>query len=177
MLETRFVQAVTLNLVVHTQANMGGTLRAAIDTTEAEHCRRPVSGEGSIDRSRLRRILLEMLKQSEQGSEFILGALKALSQPTRLRIFDVLMEGVQCSCEISERLGLAPSLISYHMRALEEAGLVQSERDEHDARWIYYSLRPVELGRLHRQLCDLVDPNRVQPRVPNCGPHSGCGCS
>ena len=34
-------------------------------------------------------------------------ALRALSNPTRLRVFDMLMEGVQCNCEIAERLGLA----------------------------------------------------------------------
>jgi ArsR family transcriptional regulator len=116
---------------------------------------------------------------SPSESALLLGALKALSQPTRLRIFDMLMGGVQCSCEISERLALAPNLVSYHMRALEDAGLVQSERDVHDARWIYYSLRPAMLEQLHNQLCELANPRRLQPRMPNCGPRAGCrtdGC-
>ena len=107
-----------------------------------------------------------------QPPESLLAALKALSQPTRLAIFDLLMEGVQCSCEIAERLDLAPNLISYHMRALEEAGLVESVRDKDDARWIYYSLRPAALARLHKQLGALTDPARIQPRVPNCGPRA-----
>ena len=117
-----------------------------------------------------------MLKHlTEEDTGFLVGALKALSQPTRLLILDMLMEGAQCSCEISERLGLAPSLLSYHMRLLAEAGLVQSERDEQDARWIYYSLCPAALEELRDQLTALVDPERIQPRVPNCGPRSGCG--
>jgi ArsR family transcriptional regulator len=104
----------------------------------------------------------------------LVGILKALSQPTRLRILDMLMEGVQCSCEISEQLGLAPNLVSYHMRALEEAGLVTSERDATDARWIYYSVRPETLAALRDRLGALLDPARIQPRQPNCGPQS-CG--
>jgi ArsR family transcriptional regulator len=111
---------------------------------------------------------------SDAQVEFLHRALKALSQPTRLRILDMLMEGVQCSCEISERLDLAPNLISYHMRALEEAGLVSSERDTEDARWIYYSAQPAALERLRRDLDELLDPARIQPRVPNCGPRASC---
>ena len=100
----------------------------------------------------------------------LLRALKALANPIRLQVFDMLMEGVQCSCEISGRLGLAPNLISYHMRILEEAGLVESERDPDDARWIYYSVRRPALEALRRQLDAFLDPARIKPRVPNCGP-------
>ncbi len=82
----------------------------------------------------------------------LLPALKALSHPTRMSIFDMLMEGVQCSCEISERLGLAPNLVSYHMSVLEDAGLVESERDQNDARWIYYSVRQSALMALRSSL-------------------------
>ena len=60
--------------------------------------------------------------------------LKALSDSTRFSIFDLLMEGVQCNCEIAERLGVSLSLVSYHLRILTEAGLVHSEPDLEDAR-------------------------------------------
>jgi ArsR family transcriptional regulator len=61
--------------------------------------------------------------------------LKALSDSKRLSIFDLLMEGVQCNCEIAERLGVSLSLVSYHLRILTEAGLVHSEPDLEDARY------------------------------------------
>jgi len=96
--------------------------------------------------------------------------LKALSDPTRLSIFDMLMEGVQCNCEISERLGLSLSLISHHIRVLCEVGLVQSERDLDDARWIYYSMNQETLATLNKVVGHLLDTNRIQPRVPSCGP-------
>ncbi len=96
--------------------------------------------------------------------------LKALSDPTRLSVFDVLMEGVQCNCEIAERLGLSLSLISHHLRILRQVGLVQSERDLEDARWVYYSVNRKALAELNQTVKRLLDVDRIQPRVPSCGP-------
>lgn len=96
--------------------------------------------------------------------------LKALSDPTRLSVFDMLMEGVQCNCEIAERLGLSLSLISHHVRILREIGLVQGERDPDDARWVYYSIDREALAELNEAIGHLLDVNRIQPRVPSCGP-------
>ena len=102
--------------------------------------------------------------------------LKVLSDPTRLSVFDMLMEGVQCNCEISDRLGLSLSLISHHVRILREAGLVQSERDPGDARWIYHCIDRAALERLHQALGHLLDVNRIQPRRPSCGPKRCSSC-
>jgi ArsR family transcriptional regulator len=96
--------------------------------------------------------------------------LKALGEPTRLGVFMMLMEGVQCNCEIAERLGLSLSLVSHHVHALLKAGLVQSERDPDDARWIYYSVDREMLARLDAAMRHLLDANRIQPRSPVCGP-------
>jgi ArsR family transcriptional regulator len=95
---------------------------------------------------------------------------EALGHPNRTRIFDLLMEGVQCNCEIHDRLGLSLSLISHHMRILEEAGLVLSERDEVDARWIYYSVNQEALSRFGEALRGFLDVERIKPRQPCCGP-------
>jgi ArsR family transcriptional regulator len=100
--------------------------------------------------------------------------LKALADPSRLSIFNMLMEGVQCNCEIAERLGFSLSLISHHLRVLHEVGLVQSERDAQDARWIYHSIDQGALARLAAAMRHLLDVKRIQPRVPSCGP-SSCG--
>jgi ArsR family transcriptional regulator len=96
--------------------------------------------------------------------------LKALGEPTRLSVFNMLMEGIHCNCEIAERLGLSLSLASHHVHALLKVGLVQSERDPHDARWIYYSIDPATLARLDAALRHLLDADRIQPRSPVCGP-------
>jgi ArsR family transcriptional regulator len=102
--------------------------------------------------------------------------LKALSDPTRLSVFDMLMGGVQCNCEIAEQLGLSLSLISHHVRILREAGLVQSQRDPDDARWIYYSIDRQALGELNQALGHLLNVARIQPRQPSCGPRECAEC-
>ena len=102
--------------------------------------------------------------------------LKALADPSRLRIFNLLMEGVQCNCEIAERLGFSLSLISHHLRVLHEVGLVQSERDEQDARWIYHSIDRGKLAQLDAAMRHLLDVNRILPRLPSCGPQSCDTC-
>jgi ArsR family transcriptional regulator len=95
---------------------------------------------------------------------------QALGHPNRTSILNLLMEGVQCNCEIHERLGLSLSLISHHMRILEEADLVTSERDPVDARWIYYSVNQEALTRFGEALRGFLDIGRIKPRQPCCGP-------
>jgi ArsR family transcriptional regulator len=104
-----------------------------------------------------------------ERSDLVL-ALKALAHPSRLQIIDLLMGGVHCNCELAAQLGLAPNLLSYHLRLLEEAGLIASERDALDARWVYYTMQQPALIGLRETLGALLDPARIQPRQPNCGP-------
>ena len=94
--------------------------------------------------------------------------MKALSDPTRLAILDMLMEGVQCNCYLGDRLGLPMNLISHHLKVLPEAGLVRTERDQVDARWIYHSVNQDKLAELREQLSAFLDPQRIQLRLPTC---------
>jgi ArsR family transcriptional regulator len=96
--------------------------------------------------------------------------LKVLSDPTRLMILDLLMQGVQCNCEIGGNLKLPMNLISHHLKVLRDAGLIDAERDPDDARWIYYSINPRALADLRQRLSIFLDPHRIQPRSPSCGP-------
>ena len=115
-----------------------------------------------------------MLQGAGLDQEELARVLKALADPSRLSIFNMLMEGVQCNCEIAERLGFSLSLISHHLRVLHEVGLVRSERDTRDARWIYHSIDRSKLAQLDAALRHLLDVNRIQPRLPSCGPRT-CG--
>lgn len=96
--------------------------------------------------------------------------LRVLGDPTRLRVFDLLMQGVQCNCELGDALGLAPNLISHHLGVLRRAGLITSTRDPHDGRWIYYAVDRAGLERLNAALDAFLDPARIRPRQPQCGP-------
>ncbi len=95
---------------------------------------------------------------------------QVLGDPTRFAIFDMLMKGVQCNCEICDNLGIPMNLASHHLRTLRDAGLVNSKRDPNDARWIYYSVNEDAIRTLRKGLSAFFDPTRIQPRAPACGP-------
>jgi ArsR family transcriptional regulator len=98
--------------------------------------------------------------------------LRVLAEPKRLLILNLLMEGVQCNCELGGALDLAPNLISHHLRILREAGLVDVERDLFDARWVYYSVNRKALAELRQTFSEFFDPARIKPRRQTCGPQS-----
>jgi ArsR family transcriptional regulator len=96
--------------------------------------------------------------------------LKALAEPKRLLIFNLLMQGVQCNCELGASLQMPPNLISHHLSKLRAAGLVDVERDEVDSRWVYYSVNRAALDELNAAFGAFFDPERIGPRRPSCGP-------
>ncbi|ACZ38810.1 ArsR/SmtB family transcription factor [Sphaerobacter thermophilus] len=98
------------------------------------------------------------------------AVLKVLADPSRLMIFDLLMQGVRCNCELGDALGMAPNLISHHLRVLRRANLVHAERDASDARWVYYSVNREALTELKAVLGAFFDPARIPPRQPACPP-------
>ena len=62
---------------------------------------------------------------------------KALSDPNRLRIIQLLTYGEQCGCELLEQMQITQSTLSHHMKTLENSGLVSSVRK---GKWNHYSL-------------------------------------
>jgi DNA-binding transcriptional ArsR family regulator len=76
------------------------------------------------------------------------GFLKLMADPTRRRIFLVLMNGETCNCEMVGLLGLPQNLISHHLRQLRQAGLIRARRDAVDRRWIYYAVDREALGHV-----------------------------
>ncbi|MGB3717162.1 MAG: metalloregulator ArsR/SmtB family transcription factor [Candidatus Promineifilaceae bacterium] len=108
-------------------------------------------------------------QQDEQSMVEVSAVLKALGEPNRLRIFDELMTGDSCNCELTEKLGMPSNLLSHHLRVLSEAGLVNSRRDMVDARWIYYTVDREVAARWQAWFNHFLDPQRIQDRVV-CGP-------
>jgi ArsR family transcriptional regulator len=62
---------------------------------------------------------------------------RALGDETRLRLLELLAAGERNVGELMDLMGLGQSLISHHLRALRDAGLVHDRRD---GRWVYYSI-------------------------------------
>jgi ArsR family transcriptional regulator len=61
----------------------------------------------------------------------------ALSDPTRLRLLQLLRDGEICVCFLQGVLQTSQPKISRHLAFLKRAGLVRGRRD---GKWIYYSL-------------------------------------
>jgi len=63
--------------------------------------------------------------------------MKALSDPSRVKIMKMLQKRVMCVCEIKEALGVAQSTASKHLKILEEAGLITFHKE---GLWVNYAL-------------------------------------
>lgn len=114
--------------------------------------------------------MAEKLSMGEQTLEEVVGMLKALVDPNRLRILNLLMQGDSCNCELNEKLGLPPNLLSHHLRVLHRAGWVRSRRDAVDGRWIYYAVKKETVTRWRAWFNEFLDPARIQERSVLCGP-------
>ena len=80
-------------------------------------------------------------------AERIAAVGKALAEPLRVQIVDVLRRSEQrvCQCELLALFGINQSLLSHHMKKLVDVGLVEVERRH---KWAYYSVSPDALKEL-----------------------------
>lgn len=52
----------------------------------------------------------------------------ALADPARLRVLAVLADAERCVCDIQSAAPMAPNVLSYHLKTLREAGLIEGSR-------------------------------------------------
>ncbi len=62
---------------------------------------------------------------------------KALCDPKRLAILELLQSGEKCACKLMEELDIAQSALSYHMKILCESQIVTSRQD---GKWTHYRI-------------------------------------
>jgi ArsR family transcriptional regulator len=72
---------------------------------------------------------------------------RVVADRNRLRILNILDRAGEpvCVCEFTATLGLAQPTVSYHLKQLAQAGLLERERR---ASFVYYALVPGALARL-----------------------------
>ena len=63
--------------------------------------------------------------------------MKALSDPSRVKIVKMLQHKTMCVCEIQEALQLAQPTVSKHLKILEDAGMLDFKKD---GLWVNYYL-------------------------------------
>lgn len=93
------------------------------------------------------------------SNKIVLG-FHALSEPLRVKTIELLREKELCVCDLCDRLGVTQSKLSFHLKALKEAGLI---RGRQEGRWIYYSLDLTQFVALEQYLAEF---RRFSPILP-----------
>lgn len=81
--------------------------------------------------------------------------LKALSDPKRLRIVDMLSCGELCACVIQKEFDITQPTLSHDMRVLVDAGVVNARKEWKNT---YYSLNLECLERFSMELEKMFHP-------------------
>ncbi|BCZ46292.1 transcriptional regulator [Clostridium gelidum] len=79
--------------------------------------------------------------------------LKALSDPNRLKIIDLLSCGEKCACVILESFEFTQPTLSHHMKVLMDCGLIEVRKD---GIWNYYKLKGKNTNKLVLFLMNLI---------------------
>lgn len=91
-----------------------------------------------------------LVEQSPARQAESVELLAAVADPVRWRLVDELARlGTRCVCDLQPVGGVAPNVLSYHLKVLRDAGLVTSTRR---GRWMDYALADDALERLQAAL-------------------------
>ena len=62
---------------------------------------------------------------------------KAFCDENRLMILEMLQSGEKCACVLLEKLNIAQSTLSHHMKILVDSGVVSARKE---GKWTHYSI-------------------------------------
>lgn len=85
------------------------------------------------------------------------NTLRALADPTRREILNLLKEKSLSAGEISDRFPISFAAISRHLAVLKEADLI---RDERDGKYIYYTINASVLEEIMLWITELKGDNQ-----------------
>ncbi|CAM5272883.1 MULTISPECIES: ArsR/SmtB family transcription factor [Streptomyces] len=84
--------------------------------------------------------------------------IRALGDPLRLKIVNLLARETLCTTHLVEETGAKQTNLSNHMKVLREAGIVETEPC---GRFTYYKLKPEVLAGLSEQFAELAASART----------------
>ena len=90
---------------------------------------------------------------------------KALCDPRRQQILELLRSGETCACKLTDALNMPQSSLSYHMKILCESGIVVGREE---GKWTHYRISPQGSARAVALLREITAVEEGQ---------SCCGCS
>lgn len=82
--------------------------------------------------------------------QYLVRAFKVLSDETRLRILNLLLERECCVCEVMQALDISQSRASRNLGILKDAGFIKSRRD---GLWVVYS---IDEERVNKHLIEII---------------------
>jgi len=95
--------------------------------------------------------------------------IKALSDPNRLKIIDILSCGEKCACEILEYFAFSQPTLSHHMKVLIDHQIVSVRKD---GLWSHYSLNITQCNKILLFLMNLI----TDTETCICKDKSNCQC-
>ena len=96
---------------------------------------------------------MSLMLLKEQTSTHLADLFSALSDPTRLRIISVLLEGEMNVGDIAAQLIMTESAVSHQLRGLRQMRLVRSRKD---GRQVFYALDDDHVAKLYNMGLDHV---------------------
>lgn len=83
-----------------------------------------------------------------------------------MALVERLRKGEKCVCDLMDQLDAAQSRLSFHLKVLRDAGIVDCRRE---GRWAYYWLREEAFEDMGEALKDLAPlPGASQPKGARC---------
>ena len=96
------------------------------------------------------------------------GIFKALSDPKRVKIIDLLSCGEMCACVLLKCFEITQPTLAHDMKVLIEAGIVSSRKE---GRRTFYSLNWDALEKMSRRMKEMLkrETDQCCPQRPHSG--------
>jgi ArsR family transcriptional regulator len=91
---------------------------------------------------------------------------KAFCDEKRQRILELLQDGEQCGCVLTEKMGLPQSTLSYHMQILCDSGIVVGREE---GKWTHYSIDRHVCVHAASMIQEITGQKAEQPDNCPCG--------
>lgn len=96
--------------------------------------------------------------------------LKALSDETRIKIYDMLSQGELCACHILKEFDITQPTLSYHMKILSDSELINSRKD---GIWMRYSINKTSLETIKALFNTMIIKDSIVEREVNINDRIG----
>jgi len=100
---------------------------------------------------------------------------KALSDPNRLQIIQMITDQERCACKLLEHFNISQPTLSHHIRILSDCNLIQTRKD---GKWSHYSMNMDTMEAYKNYVNTLYKAALVSAEASgtgeSCGPALAC---